>query len=251
MAKQKSIIKLEGTIGDITFFKTKDGYMAREHVPLSADRIASDPAFQRTRENNQEFGRAGKAGKLLRAAFRSLLLNTADNRMVSRLTKEMMKVIQADATSSRGQRNVLDGETELLQGFEFNEAGKLSTTLFMPFTTSINRGTGSAQVSLPEYTPLNSITAPGGATHYRLLVAAATVNFEAGTYNMDETSTAELALDTALVPAASFTCTLAAAATHPIFLLLGIEFFQQVNGAMYSLKNGAFNALQVVAVSGS
>ena len=30
MAKQKGIIKLDGTIGDITFYKSQDGYLARE-----------------------------------------------------------------------------------------------------------------------------------------------------------------------------------------------------------------------------
>jgi hypothetical protein len=37
MAKQKGIVKLEGTIGDITFYKTADGYMAKENVTISAD----------------------------------------------------------------------------------------------------------------------------------------------------------------------------------------------------------------------
>ena len=40
------------------------------------------------------------------------------------------------------------------------------------------------------------------------------------------------------------------ASTKPLFLALGIEFFQQVNGQMYSLKNGAFNPLALVAVDG-
>lgn len=59
MARQKGIIKLDGTIGDITFYKSQDGYLAREKGGVSADRIANDPNFQRTRENGQEFGRAG------------------------------------------------------------------------------------------------------------------------------------------------------------------------------------------------
>ena len=63
MARQRSIIKLDGTIGGITFYKSKDGYLAREKGGVSADRIKNDPAFQRTRENGAEFGRAGKAGK--------------------------------------------------------------------------------------------------------------------------------------------------------------------------------------------
>jgi len=38
--------------------------------------------------------------------------------------------------------------------------------------------------------------------------------------------------------------------THPLFLLLGIQFYQQVNGINYPLKNGSFNALKLVKVAG-
>ena len=107
MARQKGIIKLRGTIGDITFYKTQDGHLAREKGGVDASRIKNDPAFQRTRENGAEFGRAGRAGKVLRTAFRSLSLNAADSRMASRLTQLMMKVIKADAVSNRGLRNVV------------------------------------------------------------------------------------------------------------------------------------------------
>ena len=55
MAKQKGIIKLDGTIGGITFYKSQDGYLAREKGGVPADRIANDPAFQRIRENGEEF----------------------------------------------------------------------------------------------------------------------------------------------------------------------------------------------------
>ncbi|EIA08653.1 hypothetical protein HJ01_02375 [Flavobacterium frigoris PS1] len=51
MARQNGIIKLKGTIGDITFYKTKDGHLAREKGGIDAKGIATDPAFQRTREN--------------------------------------------------------------------------------------------------------------------------------------------------------------------------------------------------------
>ncbi|WP_288096469.1 hypothetical protein, partial [Hydrotalea sp.] len=109
MAQQKGIIKLDGTIGGITFYKSQDGYLAREKGGVSADRIANDPNFQRTRENGAEFGRAGKAGKILRTSLRALLQNASDSRMVSRLTKQMVKVIQMDAVNPRGERNVIDG----------------------------------------------------------------------------------------------------------------------------------------------
>ena len=59
MAKQSGIIKLEGTFGDIAFYKSQDGHLARAKGGISADRIKGDAAFQRTRENMDEFGRAG------------------------------------------------------------------------------------------------------------------------------------------------------------------------------------------------
>ena len=49
MAQQKSILKLKGTIGGITFYKSKDGYLAREKGGVDASRIANDPGFARTR----------------------------------------------------------------------------------------------------------------------------------------------------------------------------------------------------------
>lgn len=39
-----------------------------------------------------------------------------------------------------------------------------------------------------------------------------------------------------------------AASTKPLFLALGVEFYQQINGTMYPLKNGAFNPLSVAKV---
>lgn len=70
MAQQKSILKLRGTIGGISFYKSKDGFLAREKGGVDASRIANDPGFARTRENGAEFGDSASAGKLLRDAVR-------------------------------------------------------------------------------------------------------------------------------------------------------------------------------------
>ena len=112
-------------MGGITFYKSRqDGYLAREKGNLDATRIATDPNFQRTRENGAEFGKAGSAGKVLRTAFRALLINASDSRVTSRLVTEMLKVIKEDQVNTRGQRNVIDGEAMILLGFEFNIAGR-------------------------------------------------------------------------------------------------------------------------------
>ncbi|HPG10790.1 MAG TPA: hypothetical protein PLU37_04610 [Chitinophagaceae bacterium] len=250
MAKQKGIIKLDGTIGGITFYKSQDGYLAREKGGVPADRIANDPAFQRTRENGEEFGRAGKAGKILRNAIRALLQNASDSRMVSRLTQIMVDVIHEDTTNPRGQRNVIDGEAELLEGFEFNINGKLGTTLYAPFTGTIDRVAGTLTANVPAFVPINMIAAPGGTTHFKIVSAGAEVDFENETFVMDSQATAVLPWDATATAVINLANAVTANSTHPLFLALGIEFYQQVNGQMYPLKNGAYNALALVKVSG-
>ena len=250
MARQKGIIKLKGTIGDITFYKTKDGHLAREKGGIDASRIASDPAFQRTRENGSEFGRAGKAGKILRTSLRALLLNSADGRMVSRLTQAMVKVIQADVTSLRGLRNVIDGEAELLSGFEFNIRGKLGTSLFAPFVGAIDRVSGEITVDLAEFIPANMIAAPSGTTHFKIISAGAEIDFEAETFVEAHSETAILPWDGVATVAISHVNAVTPNSTKPLFLALGVEFYQKVNGQMYALKNGSYNPLALVQVSG-
>ncbi|RBP32781.1 hypothetical protein DFR65_102116 [Oceanihabitans sediminis] len=248
MAKQTGIIKLKGTIGDITFYKTQDGHLAREKGGIDANRIANDPAFQRTRENGSEFGRAGKAGKLLRTALRPLLLNSADSRMVSRLTQSMVKVIQADTTSVRGLRNVIDGEAELLFGFEFNIRGKLGTSLFAPFTATIDRVAGTLDADLASFIPSNMIAAPSGTTHFKMVSGGAEVDFEAETFVVATSETTIFPWDTTATAAINLSNAVTANSTNPLFLALGIEFYQEVNGQMYPLKNGAYNPLSIVKV---
>jgi hypothetical protein len=251
MARQTGIIKLKGTIGGMTFYKTSaDGHLVREKGGIEKSRIESDPAFQRTRENGSEFGRAGKAGKMLRTALRALLINSADGRMVSRLTQQMVKVIQADLVNERGLRNVIDGEAELLLGFEFNLRGKLGTSLYAPFVGAIDRVTGEITVDIAPFVPANMLVAPSGTTHYKIISGGAEIDFENETFVVATSETAILPWDVTPTVAVSQTNQVTAASTKPLFLALGIEFYQEVNAQMYPLKNGAFNPLALVKVSG-
>jgi len=250
MAQQKGIIKLKGTIGDITFYKSQDGHLARGKGGISKERISNEASFQRTRENNSEFGRAGNAGKILRDAFRTYIQYASDSRTVSRLTKSMVEVVKADATSTRGQRNVLDGELELLEGFEFNADSQLGTSLYAPYTATIDRLTGQAVVNVPAFIPANMIAAPKGSTHFKIVSAAAEIDFENAKFSMVSAESANLPLDSKPTLVINLTNALPANSTHPLFLILGIDFYQEVNGVMYPLKNGYYNSLVLAKVSG-
>jgi hypothetical protein len=251
MPKQKGILPVQGTSGNITFYKSGDGYLMRAKGGVDGKRIATDPAFQRTRENGAEFGRAGIAGKVLRNALRNAIQNSSDSRVVGRLTKEMMKVIKSDTTNPRGARTISNGDVALLTGFDFNINGKLGTTLYAPYTATIDRVAGTLNADIASFIPVNMITAPTGTTHFKIISAGAAIDFDAETFEVDSQSSDLLPWDSAATAAINLTNAVTANNTHPLFLALGVEFYQDVNGTKYSLKNGAFNALQLVEVSGA
>jgi len=246
MARQSGIIKLKGTIGDISFYKTSDGHLAREKGGVDKNRIMNDPAFQRTRENGAEFGRAGKAGKLIRNALRILMQNAKDKRVTSRLTKEMVVVVKSDAVNDRGLRTVQDGNFDHISGFDFNIRGKLGNTLFSPYNATFDRTTGEFAATLAPFSPIIRIAAPGGTTHFRMISGAAELDFVNDEFVFEMDNSGILPYTAPDTTAMSLESTITANSTLPVVGVLGIEFYQEVNGEMYSLKNGMYNSLAIV-----
>ena len=248
MAKQTGIIKLKGKIGDLSFYKTKDGHLAKEKSGVDGDRIKNDPAFARTRENGAEFGSSATSGKLTRDSLRPIAQSASDNRVVSRMTKLMTEIKNLDLTSVRGQRKVavaIAGATAkaLLKGFEFNKNALLGSILYKPY--AVNTTTGV--ITIPALIPVNDITFPTGATHVSLTGCYANLNFATSITDVKLTNVVNLPLDG--TPASvTLTPTAVPAGTGAKVYLLKIEFFQMVNGVQYSLKNGAYNALRVIEV---
>ena len=94
------------------------------------------------------------------------------------------------------------------------------------------------------------IAAPSGTSHFKIISAGAEIDFEAETFVEAHSETAILPWDTNATAIISQTNAVTPASTKPLFLALGVEFYQEVNGQMYPLKNGVFNPLALVQVSG-
>lgn len=248
MAEQDGIIKLKGTIGGITFYKSKDGYLAREKGGINRKRIANDPAFKRTRENGQEFGIAGKYGKFIRNSIRPIVQAASDKRVVSRLLKVLMQIIKTDEINERGNRNPVDGDLELLNGFEFNSMGALASTMYVPFISTLDRTSGEGEIEIPEMTPTEMIAAPTGTTHFKFVSAAAEIDFVRGNSNAVYSSTQEIPWDNNSIPLTTLLNPVNPNSEFPLLQVLGIQFFQQINRVFYPLNNGMFNALAIVNI---
>ncbi len=249
MARQSGLIKLKGTLDNVNFYKTKDGNLARMKTSVDAKRIANDPAFERTRENGKEFGSSAGSGKLLRDAVRPMAMNASDGRVTARMTKIMTAIKNLDTQNDRGKRVVAIGIQDpagvaTLKGFDFNKSALLGAILYKPYTVD----TVSGEIVIANLVPQLDIAWPQGATHIQLSAGYAGVDFTTNEKDLQVSNEVNLPLDTT---ASTVTLTPAGApavATTKLFLLK-IEFFQEVNGNQYTLKNGAYNALKVVEVA--
>ena len=248
MPKQIGTGKIMGTIGDITFYKSRDGLMVKQKSEVSAKRIATDPAYARTRENNKEFGRACKTGKVIRTAFNSIIAQTADSRMVSRLVQAVMTAQRADSVSDRGERNIITGDASLLERFDFNEGSPFSAVFKPPFLADFDRATGEATVNVESFIPAKEINSPDGATHLKLFSATAAINFEYDTFLKANATTEEIALGLEVVPAINLVQQLLPNAEDYLIIVLGVEFYQKFNGRFYPMNNGSSNAITVARV---
>ena len=248
MAKNNGILKIEGTLQDLTFYKGQDGYLVKTKSSISRKRILRDPAFARTRENLAEFAESAKAGKMLRLALNELLQQAKDNRVTSRLTQKMSNIQKLDTVNLRGKRTVAQGLTTaegraLLLNFNFNDRAPMETILLAPYQVDPQNG----DVSIPAFVPGINLFKPEGATHVSLRSAFIGVDFNTGNFSggvspvenlMIDMTKKDILLEPDKVPGSG-----------NLFILLLIEFYQMVNAVQYPLRNGAHNSLSILDVN--
>ncbi|WP_162915512.1 hypothetical protein [Paraflavitalea soli] len=215
----------------------------------SADKIMNDPAYERTRENMSEFGRAGKAASLVRDLFRDLTSFAKDAEIQSRLLTVLKRTLSADTVSKRGERTVTLGDQRQLKGFNFNARASLKSSLFVKCPVAIDRVTGQVTITIPSFVPKTMVSVATGTTHFRIVAGAGTVNFETEETTYDRGSTDEIAWDNLRIAASTIVLNLPPNSPDTILVALGIEYNQQLNGDSYPLKSVQRNATAIVAVN--
>lgn len=249
MAKQKSFLKFEGRIEDLSFYKGADGvHYVRAKSGVSKDRIKNDPAFLRTRENTNEFGHVAQCGKFFRRALQDLMFDVRDRTRVPRMVRVLTSVKNQDLISVRGQRKVENG-IQTPQGktvfnlFDFNQNAKLDHVLKISHTLDTAAGT----LTIPNFNPELHFAIPQGATHGGLQAGRLRFDFNTGDFELELSNKMEMPIQNTGTP---ITLTWANTATGSglDYYFLKASFYQEVNGTLYTLHNGTFNALQLIAI---
>jgi hypothetical protein len=248
MAKQGGILQIQGTLENLTFYKSADGLLVRTRGGISKQRIMNDPAFVRTRENGAEFGHSANCGKLLRNAVGSMVFKAKDRRLSSRLLKLMSQLKNLDTVNERGKRTVAAGLNDptgklLLKGFDFNNRAALHSVLYAPIALDVLTGS----VTIADFNPMEQLKGGEGATHFSLQSAYLNLDFETGVSAITYSPIVSFPITNGVIAPTLVPTVVPEGEGTQLFFLL-VEFFQEVNGVPYLLNNGAFNVLNCLEV---
>jgi hypothetical protein len=248
MAKSIGILKIEGTVEDLTFYKRDGKNFVRTKGGVSKERILNDPNYVRTRENNSEFGLSAKAGRTLRLSMGNLVFRAKDQNLTSRMLQTMYRVKNFDTTSSRGSRSVAIGITKpeaklLLVGFDFNALAPFKSVFYG--TMALDSSTG--EVSITSFIPAENLQFPQGATHVSFQAGVLGIEFESEKSELVLSAIENLPISMSVTNFVLTPTSMPSGFAVTLFVVM-VSFFQEVNGVQYSLRNEEYNVLHVLNV---
>jgi len=265
MAKNNSFVKLDGTLDGLTFYRQNGENFVKTQSRISKNRIMTDAAFKRTRENMMEFSGASHATKAFRDGFANMVKLMGDSYLTSRLNGIMRRILRV-GQGKRGQRKLdVVSMRDVLKGFEFNRSLPFRSIFYAPYALpSISASRDVIDWVVPDFNTDAFIKTPEGATHFKLVLAASYVsNYDydpiMGYYEPEDdavnglggtTYSSEIAIggmvgsDTLLQ--VDLTSLGAIPASTAVFASIGIAFYQDINSEMYEL---AQNNTMMVAVT--
>lgn len=264
MSKQTGLLRMKGTLGGLSFYKRGNVDLVRVANGPSKERIASEPNFARTRENNAEFGGCSTVVKALRHAIGARQPKGSAASVIQRLMP-VIKRINLNGAGARGQRSIdLLSNGALLEGFEVHETVAFASAFCAPFSFAAALGRNAATITVPAFLPAASVSAPAGATHFEVFSILCTLS----DHQYDPVAGRYVPADAALhllraedvSPVTSLSAAGAVAFTlNPVLagapvmtgsvaavLLMGVVFYQRVGAVDCLLSQGS--GLRVVKV---
>ena len=235
MARLDSLLKFKGSVDDLTVRKTKNGHAVYKKVKgATKEDVATKKNYARVRENLAEMDRAAEAARLFTMALNDLTADCTDTGLQLRMASKMMEVLLTDPVSDRGQRQVMNGDIGLFKDFSLNRFSSLRSIFNKPVDSSIDRVSGKLQLKIPAFIPVEAIKAPAKTSHIKIHAAAFEINFSTGVFVVKTVASDPIPVQGKdLNKEINFELDANPNSTNPLFLVMGIRFYQEVNGKFY------------------
>ena len=171
MAYQTGIINYKGSFKSIrNYTNTGDPKIyAGEKGGANRDLIMNNPAFERTRENMNEFKGCGIAVKAIRRGLIQLLPEHADKLFIGRLEKLIKMINCKDEAGVKGKRAIsISLHKSMLRSINLHEKKKIDFELKRHTTTSHSESRAEATITVNGLNPGPHLV-PGNAQYYRVI----------------------------------------------------------------------------------
>jgi hypothetical protein len=241
MGRQIGIIKLKGTLDNLTFYEMDGETYVRTKSSLTAEQVNTSPAFARTRENAQEFKNATQATKMIKRSLLPVLL--PKNYFIARLNSIGTKALKQDTTHPRGQRTVKDGNVFLYYGFE-GVANVLGIDYFDGTVNLVFSVPNTFDIEILPFVPFTDLSRPGGATHVRFDFGFGLINLDTEQYvSASQIGNYVPVTQNFLTPTVNYTLPLTLLGANYATACMTLKFYQLVNGVYYELFENQGSAL--------
>lgn len=246
MAKVKSIVQLNGTIGGINFYMRKGVAVARAAGGgFNGDAIKSKPSMVRVRENGNEFKGCMKSVQFFKQGLMPYLHLFKDGLLHQRMVRLFTQLKDLDGFAERGHRSVSNGLK--------SDSGK---ALLRNYVISSGKGFGDVIKNTYRYDWTTGLTLDhfdgtavafsDNATHLELGIGYLVIDFEQLTFSFTKSEFVYLtagSTGTISIPKPDFE----AGTGYTIGVVFG-RLGQQVNGDFYPLKGELNVVLEVLGV---
>lgn len=234
MARQTGVLKFEGTIDEIIFYKRNGKYYARKKGAPSREKLKKGKEFENSRRVSAEFGHASKIASKLYRSCKGILNSGRHDGLHGKLTSILNRVIQSDPISEYGKRKLGLGELKLLEGTSFEKTNLKSIVDEIP---SVIFSNNQLQINFIELGSIKRKSLPIPATHYRINILWCRINEANYDTKFRKSETVPLMIDQPL----SINGLIKMDLEEPLevddvlIVIFGIEFLQEINDELNEL----------------
>jgi hypothetical protein len=183
-------------------------------------------SLRKKRKINPELIHAARSAKLIRTiACCGPITLKPDRSRFRHLGKFLLqKVIKADKFNTPGERNVLKGNLQLLEGYELDQDLPLSKILQASYTSSIDPDSGMMRIYFPSFVPFKQLIYPDNVTHCRIIAVGASLNFDYYNATIESDSSPLIPLIDKVTPGFALNLRVSPRDGQAMMLILGISY---------------------------
>ncbi|QXU39822.1 hypothetical protein [Pedobacter sp. D749] len=218
MASQNGIIKINGQLGDLVFYK-------RGNTDVVRQKAAHKQQTEASKKSSRDFGTASRNAAYIRKAFAPLVKLYAYGDLLNRLNKRFIEIFKTMPAEQAGNKKLIDGNITLLKGFEFNSSKALEQ-LWLRETDLRIEPDGLVKLILPKCELKTLMKPHPKATEARLQVMG--FHFELddqGGYEIIEVNDLVIPLNNMPFPKTTLTLGLNHQGDKALIFAMGISFF--------------------------